>query len=239
MRHRNPIVLTASAAALLAGAATASAHNAAAVLECTSATITADRFAPGPNPATAVVTVDGVPGSPLAVVLDNATPAILPLALAPGTHDVALQLSWRLPDHTRAPYEAARASVTCPPLPVPVVETVTPGPLPTPVPVPVTEIPVKRPTPGRPPVKKPRYLCPPPLPSKAWQRKILRRHGVLCPLRRPKPPVHVAVAGERVPAAVSLARGVADAIPGATGDRWGAFPPAVEGTATTAHLVVS
>lgn len=208
MRHRSSLVLTASAAALLAAGAQASAHNAAAVLECTTATITADRFAGGSNPATAVVTVDGV-----------------------------------APDHTRAPYEAARAVVVCPspaPVPGPVI-TPTPGPSPGPV----TETPKTATTPGptsRPPVKRParpRYLCPAPLPSKAWQRIILRRHGVRCPLRRPAPPVHIAVTGERVPAAVSLAKWVAQVIPAATGDQPSAWRPVVEGNATTAHLVAA
>lgn len=196
MPHRTPLVLTASTAALLAAAAPGSAHNAAAVIDCSSATITADRFAAGPNPATAVVSVDGVAGEPAAVVLDNTTPAVLALAIAPGAHQVTLTLSWRLPDHTRAPYVAASAAVTCPAPPAP--EPV-PVPAPTPVTVPTIEkAPVKTPTAGRTanPPKRVRYRCPAPLPSKAWQRIIFRRHGVRCPLLHPAPPVHIAVAGE-------------------------------------------
>lgn len=95
------------------------------------------------------------------------------------------------------------APVAVTPSPVAIVSPGTP-----PGPVEISPGPVESPgtitgprRPSRPPVRlvprAPRYRCPAPLPSKAWQRIILRRHGVRCPLRHPKPPMHVAVLGER------------------------------------------
>lgn len=202
--NRISLVLTASAAALLATTAGGAAHNAAAVPGCTEALITGALFAPGSNRVQVVVATETAEVLSTSVEISNGTPARVDYVLSPGTHRVTVWLAWDLPDHHRALHAAGSAEVTCPaPAPAPAPVEVSPAPVPATVPPP-GETPVKVTAPGRradQPVKRPprpRYLCPAPLPSKAWQRIILRRHGVRCPVRRPRPPVHVAVAGERV-----------------------------------------
>ena len=112
--NRTPLVLTASIAAALALPAAAAAHNAAAVPSCTAAVVTGALFAPGPNPVQVTVTTATGEVVATTVVLANGVPVTVPYVLSPGAHEVAVWLSWTLPDHTRRPFVAGRASVVCP-----------------------------------------------------------------------------------------------------------------------------
>ena len=149
MTNRTPLVLTASIAAALALPAAAAAHDAAAVPSCTAAVVTGTLFAPGPNPVQVTVTTATGEVVTTTLTLANGVPVSVPYVLSPGAHEVAVWLSWTLPDHTRRPYVAGRASVACPaPTPAPPVVEVVPGPLvPAAVPPPVV-------APPAPPVKE-------------------------------------------------------------------------------------
>lgn len=132
--HRTPLVLTASLAALAALPAAAAGHNAAAVPSCTAAAITGTLFAPGPNPVQVTVATATSEVVTTTVTIVNGAPVTVPYVLSPGAHEVSVWLSWTLPDHTRRPYVAGRASVVCPaptpaPAPTPPVVEQLPGPV--------------------------------------------------------------------------------------------------------------
>lgn len=145
MPHRTPLVLTASIAAALALPAAAAAHNAAAVPSCTAAAVTGTLFAPGPNPVQVTVTTAAGEVVTTTIVLTNGLPVSVPYVLSPGAHEVAVWLSWNLPDHSRRPYVAGRASVVCP--------------TPAPEPPPAEQVPVVT-SPGA-PVAPPVIVAPP------------------------------------------------------------------------------
>ncbi len=144
-RNRTPIVLTASIAAALALPGAAAAHNAAAVPSCTAAVVTGTLFAPGPNPVQVTVTAAAGEVVTTTVALANGVPVSVPYVLSPGAHEVAVWLSWNLPDHSRRPHVAGRASVVCP--------------TPAPEPPPVEQVPVVT-SPGA-PVAPPVIAAPP------------------------------------------------------------------------------